>query len=83
MEIVPVGGVIGAEVSGIDLQQPLSDDQVAQIEKGLIDHLVLFFRDQNLTDQGQRDFAARFGPLGLPTGSGGQSRCARDAHPEF
>ena len=63
MEIRPVGGVIGAEVSGIDLQQPLSDDQVAQIEKGLIDHLVLFFRGQNLTDQGQRDFAARFGPL--------------------
>jgi taurine dioxygenase len=63
VEISPVGGVIGAEVSGIDLQQPLSDDQVAQIEKGLIDHLVLFFRDQNLTDQGQRDFAARFGPL--------------------
>jgi taurine dioxygenase len=63
VEIRPVGGVIGAEVSEIDLQHPLSDDQVAQIEKALIDHLVLFFRHQALTDQGQRDFAARFGPL--------------------
>lgn len=45
MEIRPVTAVIGAEVSGADLQN-LTEAQFADIEQAFTDHLVLFFRDQ-------------------------------------
>jgi taurine dioxygenase len=61
--IRPVTSVIGAEISGVDLREPLSAADVEAIEQALIDHLVVFFRDQELTDAQQRDFAAQFGEL--------------------
>ncbi|MGA8327150.1 MAG: taurine dioxygenase [Candidatus Cybelea sp.] len=54
---------IGAIAGGIDLAQPLADEEVATIREALDDWLVLFFPDQRLTPVHQRDFAARFGPL--------------------
>jgi taurine dioxygenase len=39
---------IGADVHGIDLSQPLSASDVAAIREGLLEHLVLFFREQKL-----------------------------------
>lgn len=59
----PVTGVIGAEVDGIDLSLPPSPDDVAQLRAALHHHLVLFFREQRLTDAAHRDFAACFGEL--------------------
>ena len=61
--IRPVTSVIGAEISGVDLRQPLSRAEVDTIEQALLDHLVVFFRDQELTDVQHRDFAAQFGEL--------------------
>lgn len=61
--IRPVTSVIGAEISGVDLREPLATSEVEAIEQALIDHLVVFFRDQALTDAQQRDFAAQFGEL--------------------
>jgi taurine dioxygenase len=63
VSIRPVTSVIGAEISGVDLREPLSAADVEAIEQALIDHLVVFFRDQQLTDAQQRDFAAQFGEL--------------------
>jgi taurine dioxygenase len=54
---------IGAEVSGIDLRNPISDDTRDLIKKLILQHKVLFFRDQHITRRQQSDFAARFGPL--------------------
>ncbi len=52
-----------AEAVGIDLSAPLSDANVADIW-ALIDRCpVVVFRDQHLSDDQLRDFAARFGPL--------------------
>ncbi|MEO8693136.1 MAG: TauD/TfdA family dioxygenase [Acidimicrobiales bacterium] len=61
--IRPVTSVVGAEISGVDLREPLATTDVEAIEQALIDHLVVFFRDQHLTDAQQRDFAAQFGEL--------------------
>ncbi|MEO5839874.1 MAG: TauD/TfdA family dioxygenase [Acidimicrobiales bacterium] len=61
--IRPVTSVVGAEISGVDLREPLAAADVEAIEQALIDHLVVFFRDQPLTDAQQRDFAAQFGEL--------------------
>lgn len=63
IEIRPIAGALGAEVHGIDIAAPLSDEVIAEIRGALIDHLVVFFRDQRLTPDGLLAFARRFGDL--------------------
>jgi taurine dioxygenase len=63
IEIRPLTLAIGAEVTGIDLRRPLPDDDVACLRQALLDHLVLFFRDQDIDDDEQLAFALRFGPM--------------------
>jgi taurine dioxygenase len=65
--ITRVGGTIGAEIQGVDLAQDLPDRTVAAIRQALLDHLVVFFRGQNLTSAAYRAFAARIGtPITYP-----------------
>ena len=54
---------IGALVEGVDLSQDLAQSEVDRLEELLLQHQVLFFRDQPLTPQQQVKFAARFGTL--------------------
>jgi taurine dioxygenase len=60
-----VAGALGAEISGIDLAQELPDATIATIRQALIEHQVVFFRDQTLTPERQTAFGARFGPLNI------------------
>ncbi|HEV8296704.1 MAG TPA: TauD/TfdA family dioxygenase [Acidimicrobiales bacterium] len=62
IEVLPVTATIGAEVAGVDLRQPLTDAQRDEIHDALMAHLVLFFRDQDLTEAQQLAFASNFGP---------------------
>jgi taurine dioxygenase len=67
LDIIPVGGVIGAEIRGIDLAGELPEETVTAIRQALLDHLVVFFRGQNLTPAQYRAFAARIGtPVDYP-----------------
>jgi taurine dioxygenase len=61
IEIRPEAGAIGAEIGGLDLSQPLSDEVVAEVRQALLEYLVIFFRDQEITPQQQLDFVCRFG----------------------
>src|SRR4051812_37015849 len=63
MEIAPIAGALGAEISGVDLAAELDAATVAAIRRALLDHLVVFFRGQALTPGQLVAFAARFGPL--------------------
>ena len=54
---------LGAIVSGIDLAQPLDSARQQALSTALLQHQVLFFRNQDLSPQQQRDFAAWFGDL--------------------
>ncbi|HJU28518.1 MAG TPA: TauD/TfdA family dioxygenase [Candidatus Binataceae bacterium] len=54
---------IGAEVTGVDLTHPLSAFQIESVRKALLENLVLFFRDQNLSPAQHKIFARRFGDL--------------------
>ncbi len=63
IEIRPLTLAIGAEVTGADLRLPLADDDVACVRRALLEHLVLFFRDQDIDDDQQLAFALRFGPM--------------------
>jgi len=66
IDIRPVTATIGAEICGVDLARPLDDPTVAAIRRALLDHLVVFFRDQQLTDEQHLAFALRFGSLSVP-----------------
>jgi len=61
LKINPITTVIGAEISGIDLSQTLDPETQDQIYNALMKHLVLFFRDQDLSPQAQFEFATSFG----------------------
>jgi taurine dioxygenase len=66
LELKPLTPAIGAEVSGVDLAEPLGDETIAEIRQALLDHLVIFLRSQDITDEQHLDFALRFGPLSVP-----------------
>lgn len=66
VEFHPVTAHIGAEVSGIDLRKEATDEEVHAIRQALLKHLVLFFRDQDITDEQHMAFALRFGTLNVP-----------------
>ena len=61
-EVRRIGGRLGAQVLGVDLRD-LSDEIFAEIRSALLEHKVLAFRGQELTDEDQLAFASRFGPL--------------------
>lgn len=66
IEILPVTPTIGALVLGVDLREPLAPGEVAALERALLLHHVLFFRDQDLTPEQQIAFARHFGPISIP-----------------
>ena len=61
----PLSPVFAAEVSGIDLTKPLSQQDVQAINAGMNEHAVLVFRQQPMTAQQQLNFANSFGPLDI------------------
>jgi taurine dioxygenase len=74
----PVAGALGAEISGVDLAKPLDDATVAAIRQAWLRHLVIFFRDQELSPAQFLAFARRFGdPIEYPFVKG------LDEHPEI
>ncbi len=67
LEIHPLAGAIGAEISGIDLAGEVDDDTIAAIRRVWLDYLVIFFRNQNLSPARFLAFARRFGePIEYP-----------------
>lgn len=58
-----VAGALGAQIHGVDLALPLSDETFEAIRDALHEYLVIFFRDQDLTAGQHRAFARRLGPL--------------------
>lgn len=65
IEVSPLCGALGAELTGVDLSKDLSDDVMAEIRRALNEYLVIFFRDQNLTPDQQKNFGRRFGTLNI------------------
>src|SRR2546430_2242577 len=65
--VTPIAGALGAEIGGIDLGEPLGEADVHTIRQALLDHLVIFFRDQQLTSDQYLAFAPAFGtPVEYP-----------------
>ena len=54
---------IGAEIHGVDLSRTLGNQQYEDFHQALVENLVIFFRDQTISVDQQKDFGRRFGKL--------------------
>ena len=61
----PVSPALGAEVAGVDLSRRLGAEEFDTVHRALLDHGVVFLRDQEVQPRDLVDFAARFGPLNV------------------
>ena len=62
MDVKLLSGALGAEISGIDLKDT-SLENFKKINKLLLEHKVIFFRNQNITAEEQLALGKNFGPL--------------------
>ena len=76
LAITPLHPHIGAEIGRLDVSRPIDAATLAALWAAIDDHAVLVFRDQQITDEQLRSFAARFGELeiGRSAARGGQRR---------
>ncbi|MEY4576899.1 MAG: hypothetical protein RL701_1602 [Pseudomonadota bacterium] len=63
LKFEPATPLIGAEVTGLDLRESLSAETVATLRAKLLEHKVLIFRDQPITEHEQVRFSRYFGPV--------------------
>lgn len=67
LAVTPIAGALGAEISGVDLRDPLDEGVVRAIREALLEHLVIFFHRQELSPAQFLGFAKRFGtPIDYP-----------------
>lgn len=66
IEVTPAGAALGAEIHNINLTDDISDDEKEILRQALDDHEVIFFPDQNLDPNQQKEATRTFGPL-LPS----------------
>lgn len=74
---------VGAEIGGIDLTQPLDPRQVTELHEALMQHGVIFFRDQPIDFDAQRALALHFGELHVHVGGDGTASQKVPEHPEI
>ena len=65
-EIIPLTPTIGAEIRGLDLDAPLTPAAEDALYSALLDHLVLFFRDQEIAPARHLALAQSLGRLDSP-----------------
>lgn len=63
IRIRPATGVLGAEITNVDLSKPLTDEQWAVIHDAFVKYKVIWLPDQNITHQQHLEFARRFGQV--------------------
>lgn len=63
LDIKPLTPAIGAEIHGIDLGAPDMAHRIPEIRAALLKYGVIFFRDQDLTQEQHIAFAREFGEL--------------------
>ena len=63
IEVKPLGGVLGAEIGGVNLGEDLDDQTFAEIKQALLDNLVIIFRNQEVSPDRQIAFGRLFGDL--------------------
>jgi taurine dioxygenase len=82
IRVTKLGGSIGAEVAGMDLSLPISNADFAEIRAAWLEHLVLRWRHQRLSDPQLLEFSKNFGELD-PPGPNPLGRPFLADHPEM
>ncbi len=62
LQIKPLTGALGAEITGIDVSR-LTNDEFADVKSAFLEYSVLVFRDQELDETSFAEFGKRFAPL--------------------
>ena len=63
--IQPLGAAVGAEISGLDLSEPLTPPALRAVKHALAEYGVVFFRDQALTEPNHIALARQFGEINI------------------
>lgn len=71
LDVRPMTKRIGAEIFGVNLNEPLSNKAVSEVHDALMTHQVIFFRDQLLTHEGHKRLGRYFGDLAMHSGVAG------------
>ena len=79
MQINPMTPILGAEVLGVDLSNPVDDETFGAINDALVKHSVIVIRDQDMSPEALIDFSRRFGPLMVHV----LKEALLDGHPEI
>lgn len=83
MDVQPLAGALGAEITGVNLRDGLTDAAFAELLDLFHQHLVIFLPGQQLSTAEHRDFAARFGELDIPVFVPPFETPAVEGHPEI
>ena len=79
LEVRPTGAALGADIAGVDLSCPLTSSEFGAIHRAWMDHLVLRFREQRLSDDQLMRFSRDFGALdGNPRHARAEGRAGND-----
>jgi taurine dioxygenase len=65
IQVEPLARAIGAEIGGVDLAAPITNQVFAELRHAFGEYGVVFFRDQHLTPDQHVGFAKRFGPINI------------------
>jgi taurine dioxygenase len=82
LEIRKLADALGAEIGGIDLARPLEGNVFGKIREAWLEHLVIRFRGQKLSDPQLLEFSRHFGELD-PPGPNPLGRPFLADHPEM
>lgn len=89
LKIRKLSYALGAEIMGVDLRKPLDDETLADVRQAFLDHLVVLFRDQDLTRPQFVAFARQLGQtddMSVASHTEAQAKAdqaAREMDPEF
>lgn len=82
MQVEKLAEALGAEIRGVDLSQPIAPQLFARIRAAWLEHMVLRFRGQQLTEGQLLAFSRNFGELD-PPGPNPLGRPFLPDHPEM
>ena len=63
LTVTRVGANLGAEITGVDLRKPMSDEVRDAIEDALVENELIIFRNQDISSENLIDLGRRFGEL--------------------
>jgi taurine dioxygenase len=65
LQVTPLSPALGAEISGVDIADGISDVQFAELRQAFTDYAVIFLRDQDITPEQHIAFAEGWGKINV------------------